>query len=64
MNFQRHVVTTVPITLPIGLKGQSDSITSCALELAALVSNLPYPVAYLASMQGETLRAFGHSINS
>ena len=58
------MVTTVTITLPIGSKGQSAWITSCALELAVLISDLPYPVAYLASIQGETIRAFGHSINS
>ena len=57
-------MTMVTITLPIGPKGQSAWNTSCALELAALVSDLPYPVAYLALMQGETIRAFGHSINS
>ena len=28
--FQRQVVTTVPTTLPIGSKGQSAWITSCA----------------------------------
>ena len=61
---QRQVATTVPIPLSIGPKGQFAWITMCALELAAIVSDLPYPVAYLASMQGETLRAFGHSINS
>ena len=57
-------MTTILTTLPIVLTDQSDSITSCALELAALVSVLPYPVAHLASIQGKTLRAFGHSINS
>ena len=58
------MVTTVPTSLPIGPKEQSALITSCALEVAALVSDLPYPVAYLASMKGEILRAFGHCINS
>ena len=51
-------MTTVPTTLPIGRKGLSAWITSCALELAALVSVLPYPIAYLALMQKKTLRAF------
>ena len=50
--------------MPIGPKGQSAWIHFYALELAALVRELPYTVAYLASMTGETLHAFGHSINS
>ena len=58
------MVTTVPTTLPIGPKRQSAWITSCALELATLVSDLSYTVAYLASMQKETLRVFKRSINS
>ena len=38
-------------------------INSSALELAELVSGLPYPVVYLALMPGETLRYIGHAIN-
>ena len=34
------------------------------MELAGLVSQLPYPVAYLASIPGKNLRSFGHAINS
>ena len=55
-------MAVLPATMPVGPKGQSDWIKLCALELAALVREMPYPVAYLASMHGETLRAFGHSI--
>ena len=58
------MVTTVLLTLTICPKGQYAWITLCAFELAALVSDLRYPIAYFASMQKETLRAFGHSINS
>ena len=61
---QRKVTTTVPATMPIDPKSQSTWIHSCALELAALVRDMPCLVAYLASMMGETLHAFGHSINS
>ena len=61
---QRKVATAVPATMPIGPKSQSAWIHSCVLELAALVCKLPQPVVYLASMTGETLCAFGHSINS
>uniref|UniRef100_A0AAV1U3G9 Uncharacterized protein n=1 Tax=Peronospora matthiolae TaxID=2874970 RepID=A0AAV1U3G9_9STRA len=48
----------------VGTKGQTAWVNSCALDLAAKVSGLPYPVAYLVSMLGEALRAFGHAINS
>ncbi|CAH0488122.1 unnamed protein product [Peronospora farinosa] len=61
---QRKVVSAVPTTLPVGPKGQSAWIKACALELAALVSDLPHPIAYLASMSRESLQTFGHSINS
>ena len=50
--------------MSVGPKRQTAWINSCALDLADMVSGLPYPVAYLASMPGETLRAFGHAINS
>ena len=50
--------------MPMGLKCQSAWIHSYALELAALVHELAYPVAYLASMTEEFLLAFGYSINS
>ena len=61
---QRQVMTTVPTTLPIGPKGQTAWITTCVLELTTIVSGLPYPIAFFASMQGKTLCAFGHFINS
>ena len=61
---QRKASTAVPATMPIGSKDQSAWIHFCALELAALVRELPYPVAYLASLTGETLRVFGYSFNS
>uniref|UniRef100_M4BU54 Uncharacterized protein n=1 Tax=Hyaloperonospora arabidopsidis (strain Emoy2) TaxID=559515 RepID=M4BU54_HYAAE len=61
---QRKVATALPATIPIGLKVQFAWIHSRALELAARVRDLPYPVDYLDSMPGETHCAFGHSINS
>ena len=61
---QHKVRAALPTTMPVGPKGQTAWVNSCALDLADMVSGLPYPVAYLASMSGETLRAFGHAINS
>ena len=37
-------------------KGPSRVDKSCALEVAAPVRELSYPVAYIASIPGETLR--------
>ena len=56
---QHQVVTTVPSTLPIGPKRQSAWITMCAFKLAALASDLPYPVACLVSMQGKPFEPLG-----
>ena len=50
--------------MPVGPNGQVAWITTFALEWARLVSGLPYPIAYLTSMPGDTLRSFGHAINS
>ncbi|TDH72662.1 hypothetical protein CCR75_008473 [Bremia lactucae] len=61
---QHKAVAALSSQLPVGPKGQTVWVNACALDLAALFSNLPYPVVYLASMQGEILRAFGHAINS
>ncbi|CAI5713866.1 unnamed protein product [Peronospora effusa] len=61
---QRKMLTALPATLPVGPKGQSAWIKVFALELAALVSELPNPITYLASLPKESLQAFGHSINS
>ena len=61
----RHkAVAKLPATMPVRPKGQVAWITTCALELERLVSGLPYPIAYLTSMPGDTLRSFGHAINS
>uniref|UniRef100_A0AAV1U7U0 Uncharacterized protein n=1 Tax=Peronospora matthiolae TaxID=2874970 RepID=A0AAV1U7U0_9STRA len=57
-------MAALPTTMPVGPKGQMAWINACSLDLAGLVCGLPYPVAYLASMSGETLRSLGHSINS
>ena len=46
----RHkAVAKLPATMPVGPKGQVAWITTCALELARLVSGKPYPSAYLTS---------------
>ena len=46
----RHkYVAKLPATMPVGPKGQVAWITTCALELARLVSGKPYPSAYLTS---------------
>ena len=57
-------MAALPPTMPVGPKGQMAWINACSLELAGLVCGLLYPIAYLASMSGENLRSFGHSINS
>ena len=50
--------------MPVGPKRQVARITTCDLKLARLVSCLPYPIGYRASMPGDTLRSFGQAINS
>ena len=49
-------VAALSSPLHVGPKGQTAWVNACASELAALVSGLPYPDAYIASMQGEILR--------
>ena len=51
-------------TMPVVPKGQVTWINTCALDLARLVSGLPNPIAYPASMPEETLRSFVRAINS
>ena len=50
---QQKAVAALSSQLPVGPKGQTVWVNACALDLAALVSGLPYPVAYLASRQRE-----------
>ena len=53
-----------PATMSVGPNGQVAWITTCGLELARLVFGLPWIIAYLTSMPGDTLRSFKHAINS
>ena len=61
---QHKVVADLPAKMPVGPKGQAAWITSCALELAALLRELPHSVTYLSSVPKETLSASGHTIKS
>ena len=47
-----------------GPKDYTAWINSCALDMAALVIDLPYSVAYLASTSGDNMRSFKHAINN
>ena len=53
---QHEAVAALSSPLSVGPKGQTAWVNVCASELAALVSGLPYPDAYITSMQGEILR--------
>ena len=61
---QNKSVAKLPTTMPAGPKEQVARITTCTLELARLVSGLPYPISFLTSIPGDTLRSFRHSTNS